>query len=102
MLNQDPRDIFNPATMLQNIVVFATVFTLFFICLCCMFWGWRKDVEDMRAMVPELNTNRPEGAVEKGALLVSGLFTGMRAAKLRARERFEQICDDVADGRPRP
>jgi hypothetical protein len=99
VLNQDPRDIFNPATMMKNIVVFATVFSMFGFCLCLMFQGWLKDRSDMRAMMPELKTDNPQGAVDKGALLMSGLFTGMRAARLRARQRYEDVCEKIEDGR---
>jgi hypothetical protein len=99
VLNQDPRDIFNPATMMKNIVVFATIFSMFGLCLCLMFQGWMKDRSDMKAMVPELYTDNPQGAVDKGALLLGGLFTGMRAARLKARQRYEDICDKCADGK---
>jgi hypothetical protein len=80
VLSQDPRDIFDPATMLKNIVVFATVFTIFGVCLCLIFFGWKKDLADTKALIPELNSGKEHdhiSAAEKGALLKGGIVSGI-------------------------
>jgi hypothetical protein len=79
-MKQDPRDMFDPKTMLKNIVVFATVFSIFGVCLCLIFFGWRKDIADTIALLPELNSDKEHhriSAAEKGALLKGGIVSGI-------------------------
>jgi hypothetical protein len=104
VLSQDPRDLFNPATMLKNIAVFAVVFSIFGICLGLIFCGWRKDRKDMRALVPELKSGEKENlamAVEKGALLAGGLISGLEGEhpiSLRVGQAAGAANDAIVSG----